>query len=823
MLRRVATGLAGILLLAAVGLVGARGAGPLPPLGPLLDPAGGVWAAARTAAPPADRTFPAGLVAAEVRVVVDDRGVPHIYAASEQDAHRVLGFLVARDRLFQLELQTRAAAGTLTELLGERALQLDRQTRRLGFGRLVEQRLAAADTTTEAYRAVAAYAEGVNSWLATMRPADIPIEYRLLGRRPAPWRAANTYLLFARMSLTLAYNDASLLKARAAALVGWPAADALFPVNGPIYEPIQPRTPDQPRVELRELPPPGRPDTTALPALATLDAARRALGGDRQWSGDAVLGSNNWAVSPGRTAAGFALLAGDPHLELTLPSIWYQAHLVVPDRLDVAGVTLPGAPSVVIGFNRSIAWSMTNTSSDVNDFFREDVDSPASPTRYRVDGRWRDLELRVEVFRGPDGSVLAVDTVRYTHRGPLWQVDSSSLSMAWTVYQPHDDGAEFIVANRARSVSEFLEAMAGYVAPAQNMAVADRRGTIAIRSTGAYPIRPAPGRGDLILDGTRSASDWTGNLPLESYPFSLNPPRGFLSSANQQPVDPEANPRYLGANWYAPWRALRINALLRADSAATPDAMRRYQIDAVSAAALAFLPYLRAVRLAGADAVSAVRAREILNTWDGSYHLDREGAVLFDAVLRELRRATWDELATADGGAGPRPSDAVLLGLLADRASIWWDDRRTDGREDRDDILAAALGAGFDSTLARYGPPGPAWAWGNTHSANIHHLLRLAPMSALGLRVPWGTGTLSPSSGSGLAGASWRMVVELGPRVRAFATYPGGQSGNPVSRHYRDLLPVWQAGELDSLLVPATPDSFPAGRVESRFRFPGRR
>ncbi len=827
------------ILLAALGLVvgggaaflGARPVGRVPALGPFLDPANGVWAVARAAQPRNHLTIRSPVFEDSVEVAIDDRGVPHIFASQEPDAYRALGFVVARDRLFQLEIQTRAAAGTLTELVGPAALPLDREARKLGFARVVDRMMASADTAGEAFRSIRAYAQGINAWQDAMGRSDVPLEFRLLGVKPSRWRPEHTLFLLGRMAVTLALNDASLAKARAAALVGWPAAEALFPVNAPIQEPIQPNLLDSTRFDFAPIPGPGPGDPFAL-ALGGTGRARSEL--DRWGVGatgdeDAV-GSNNWAVAPGRTREGHPLLAGDPHLELTLPSIWYQAHLVVPDRLDVSGVTLPGAPWVIIGFNRSIAWSLTNTGSDVNDYYRETVDDPDMPTRYQLDGAWRPIEIRVETFRDSKGRVLAIDTARFTHRGPLLKTDSLWLSMAWTAFDSTDQGREFLAINRARIAAEFLERSAGYLVPAQNMLVADRRGTIAIRSTGRYPTRPGGGRGDLILDGSSSANDWSGSLPIEYYPFSINPSRGFLSSANQQPVDPRVNSRYLGAHWENPWRALRINRLLRADSQVTAEAMRRYQTDPVSERARAFLPVLlgrpadSARRRVATPAAKA--ARDLLSEWDGGYRSDDRRAVLFEATMAEVRRMTWDELA-GNEPAGParrtRPGDAVLLALMSDSLNRWWDDRATASIERRDDIIDAALAAALDSTTRRYGEPGDGWRWGSVHHANIHHPLRIPALSALDLEVSGGPATLSPSSGGGAFGASWRMVVELGPAIRAWATYPGGQSGNVASRHYRDFLPQWLAGELDSLVVPASVAELPADRVESRIRFlPGR-
>ena len=249
--------------------------------------------------------------------------------------------------------------------------------------------------------------------------------------------------------------------------------------------------------------------------------------------------------------------------------------------------------------------------------------------------------------------------------------------------------------------------------------------------------------------------------------------------------------------------------------------MRRFQTDPGSARADRFLPFLRNSNRRTLPSENVTRARALLASWNGRYELDNPGPVLFEAVMTELARRTWDELGPTGPGRASRPAEAILLGLLGDSASVWWDDRSTPALvEHRDDIIEASLSAGLDSALARHGPSdGAGWLWRNAYHANIYHLLKIPALSALNLSVPSGPSTLSPSSGAGTQGASWRMVVELGPNVAAWATYPGGQSGNPLSAHYRDFLPGWLAGELDSLVVPARPDSFPASRIESRLTF----
>ena len=806
---------AGITLLALTGVSLIR-PGPAPRLGPLLDPVHGIWSVAGSANPPDSALVRMPGLTAPVQVAFDDRAVPHIFARNELDAIRALGYVVARDRLFQLELQWRAGAGRLTELVGAAALAVDRESRGLGLPDAARARYEALPPQSRDRRLLEAFSDGVNARIRALSAREIPLEYHLLDRRPAPWEPVDSYYLLARMGWTLAYSDLEDTRARAAALVGDAAADALYPRENPIQEPIQPNGSGAPRFDLPALPPPGLPSTARAPARPPLLASMRPRPDGLEPD---ALGSNTWAVAPARSADGNALLAGDPHLELTLPSIWYEAHLVVPDSLDVYGVTIPGATGIVIGFTRALAWTFTNTEADVLDRYAEVVDDSMAPTRYRVDGSWRALRVATEEYRDRSGALLGTDTVRYTHRGPLTRTANGWQSLRWTVLEGGGDAGIFGRAARAADARAWLDSMAGYRAPAQNMLVADRGGTIAIRSTGRFPLRPGD-RGDLVLPGDTSASDWTGEWSVGEMPQAIAPAQGFLASANQQPVDPRVDPRYLGEDWYSPWRALRINALLRADSAVTPDAMRRYQTDPGSAAADLFVPAFLAAAARNPGRDSVALAARLLKEWDRRYTRDNTRAVLYETVLREVTERLWDELEPARGqGELSNPGTAVMLSLLRDSTSVWWDDHRTPTVvEQRDHIIADAMAAALHEVSDRYGnPEGDGWRWDRVRQARINHVLYLPALSAPGIPVQGGQSTLSPLSGSGNFGASWRMVVELGPQVRAWGTYPGGQSGNPASARYDDRIGQWSEGQLDTLRIPATADHVPGRGARLRF------
>jgi penicillin amidase len=853
MARSLASGLTLLVLGLGTTWLGVRGAGPVPPLNALLSPSVGLWM--NTVGDlPAEASARIPSLGDDVDIRYDHRSVPHIFARNELDAVRALGYVVARDRLFQLELQSRAGEGTLTELVGEAALPADQETRRLGMPRAAELRTQGMDSTGMLYQVLKAYADGINAYREALPASQWPVEYKLLRKAPREWLPVHSMHLLNRMGYTLAHSPLELDYLQARALVGADAARAMWDASSPVQEPIQPAPRREPVEALTALPAPGAPDTAAARLVASLLAPRTGKstgtthgGSLLAWQRDNVpadssnearfalkqeraFASNNWAVAPSRSASGLALLAGDPHLELTLPSIWFEVHLVVSGRMDVGGVTIPGLPGVTIGYTRAFAWSFTNTGADVMDFWREAVDNVDRPTSYELDGKRKPLvDTRIETYRDAAGRVLATDTVYYTHRGPMSRQGNEWVSMRWTVLEAGNELLGFFNGLQATTATAFLDSLAAYyTAPAQNMIVADTAGTIAIRSTGRHPIRAGKARGLDLFDGRTRATDWMGFRAVSQYPQSVNPAQGYLASANQEPIDPAFDSLYLGVDeHYEVWRALQINRLLRADSAVTPDAMRRYHTDPGSVRAerfaAAFVASATRRSEAGDTSASLRAARDMLAAWDKRYTRDNTGARLFETAMARAQALVWDEfIPPGKTAAAVRPSETRLLQLLGDSNSAWWDDRRTrDVVEDRDRLLARALTAAYDTLVVQFGNPAETpWTWGRVAPARPRHLLRLDAFSAAPTPIDGGRGTLNPSVGSAFAnfGASWRMVVEMDKTPRVMAVYPGGQSGNPASSRFLDRLPKWASGTLDTLLVPRTPDELPPARTRATLR-----
>ncbi len=794
-----------------------RSWGRLPPLGPLLDPYHGIWSVASSANWPASTTATIPALTDSVVVVYDDRAVPHIFSSTVADAQRALGYVVARDRLFQLELQARATAGRLTEWAGAAALELDRSSRRLALAATAEEeyRTLVAENAP-VVKALEAFAEGVNAWIDQLDHRDYPIEYRILNVEPERWRPVYSLYLLKRMSLTLSFSRHDRQYPTLANLVGAEAARALITRDNPIQEPIVPNGTGKPRYEFGQLPPPrlaptDRSVSGSAPSPPLVNGAMDEV--------EFPVGSNNWAVAPARSANGSALLAGDPHLGLALPNIWYEAHQVVPDTLDSYGATLIGTPAIVIGFNRDVAWTFTNNSADVVDYYRETVDSVLAPQATLLDEEWRPVQRRIEEYRDREQRVIHSDTLFKSHRGPLIRDEDGWLSLRWTALEPSRTSQAIIDMNLARDIHQWLLATEGFDVPSQNGLVADREGNIAIRSLGRVPVRPTDYQ--FIWEGRTSASDWRGDYPVEELPSSINPERGFLASANQQPVDPLTDSTYWGRRWPTPWRALRIMANLRRDSAVTVETMREWQTDPGSARADYFLPYLlsAAKRTSGNLPMdsAAVRAAGLLREWDGRYTKENEYAVLFEAVMSQVVERLWDELLNERGSRVFYPAEATVAQLMEDPSSPWWDDRLTAQQEERDDIIHASLVSGLDATVNRYGEPsGGGWRWDRVRRFTVPHLLRLPGLDATDVANQGGPSTLSPMAMRGTHGASWRMVVDLGPPIRAWTTYPGGQSGNPASRFYRNRIVDWSAGTLQPVAIPETPEDMSEESTSAR-------
>lgn len=782
--------------------------GGVPALGPLVEPHHGLFESARHARYADRRELRMPALDAPVEVVRDDRGVPHVFAESDRDAIVALGYLVARDRLFQLDFLPRAASGRLSEVFGPRALETDRFLRSTGmeWGARRNLRRIRAEDDVEA-RLIDWYCAGVNHYLDGLERGELPVEFRLLDYRPQRCSGMQVLRMWQYMNYDLTYRTDDPGYSTVRARVGAEDYEMLYPRHSRLYAPIV------------EGPYAGRDQgPIRAPADTAVTGLRPAGGGtapvDRflelitEGGPGTPKGSNSWAVRGERSATGAPILAGDMHLSLTLPAIWYEAHLVTPD-MNTYGVTVPGAPILIEAFNRHLGWAFTNTGADQIDHYALELDSTG--TRYRYLNGWRELEVRPDTIP-VKGRPPVVDTLRFAHWGPLVRGTSEPTAIQWTAHKRSTTLEALWEMNHAEDYEAFREGLRSWDSPVQNIIYADVWGNIAIRSTGFVPVRAA-GHGSGLLDGSSRTFEWTGRIPFQDLPHWRNPERGYLTSTNQQPTMPDY-PYYLGHDWNDSFRSLRIDSLLSGRSAHGVKQMKAYQSDVRTVQRSLFVPMLDTLEELSPRADSL---RTMLASWNGETTVERPEPLVLDEWLDLLEDLAWDEL---EGYV--RPNRTQLRYLLRQEPSSRWLDRpETDRRETAHDLLRLSLERTVDSLVSTYGWDPAAWRWGAHHRVVFEHVTgarAFEPFWRGPFAYPGFSNTLSPGEGRRVTkSASWRMIVEFsGRRPRGWGVYPGGQSGNPFSPLYDRHLETYRRFEYYRLRTPSHPDSLPASAVRSR-------
>jgi penicillin G amidase len=713
-------------------------------------------------------------LAAEVTVTRDAHGIPTITAQNDRDAAYALGFLHAQDRLYAMDLMRRYGAGRLSEWFGAAALPIDRFTRTLGLYRAAQQQYAGLSPELRAV--FDAYAAGVNAFLAARRGA-LPPEYYLVGGAPEPWTAADSLVWGKIMDLQLTGNfRGELQRLRMLQRISPGDLDVLYP-SYPDDAPL----PSGERALLDRLP----VDALAAALPPGADVPERA--------------SNNWAVSGRRSQSGKPIIANDTHLDYSSPGTWYLARIKTP-TLDLAGVTAPGAPFVVIGHSDRIAWAFTTTTGDVEDLFIEKPD-PADPDRYLAPGGSLPFDVRQEEIQVRDGKPVSF-TIRSTRHGPvisdlagLNAPGGEMLALDATWLGDDDRTPEAIWRlGRAANWGEFVAALKDWVAPQQNILYADSAGHIGFFAPARVPIR-AKGDGWLPAPGWSGDYDWTGYIPFGDLPSAFDPPSQRLVTANNRIV-PKNYGYFLSRDWDLPNRAERIAALLDRDPMQSPETAAAIQGDTVSLMAHELLPLML---LTVPSDPRARAAMDRLLAWDGSMDRDKPEPLIFSAWLRELNRALFaDKL-------GPYFADYWSLRPEAVRAVLtshpdWC------GAGGCGSALSQSLDRALDDLSSRYGSDPGVWRWGKAHYAAFEHPL----WSKLPQLRDWLTPVIAADGGIDTVNAGaffvgdddapfadrhgpvMRMIVDMAePDAARFMVVPG-QSGNPLSRHWDDLLSSWR-------------------------------
>jgi penicillin amidase len=763
---------------------------------------------------------------APVDIYRDGFGVPHIYAATQHDLFFAQGYVHAQDRFWQMDYWRHIGSGRLAELFGESLVDTDKFLRTLGWARVAQRELEGIDDETRLI--LEAYAAGVNAYLAEHQGSALSLEYAILkltnaGYQPEPWQPLHSLTWAKSMAWDLRGNlDDEIERALLMKTLSPAQMAELYPPYAADRPVIVPQA-GLPEASMSGLP----GEEVAYAALLSPAALERAA---QQFAGlDALLGgrsqslgSNNWVISGKLTTTGKPLLANDPHLSAQIPSIWHQVGLHCAPvgegcPFDVAGFSFAGAPGVVIGHNNRIAWGFTNTGPDVMDLYIERV-NPDNPDQYEVNGRWVDMQVLQETIQVAGGEPVEL-TIRYTRHGPVitdtyLPEDFSeaagielpaqyAVALRWTALEPGYIFRALWKMDKAQNWEQFRAAATDFAVPSQNMVYADVDGNIGYQMPGRIPIR-AGGDGRLPVPGWTDDYEWTGTIPFEELPFVLNPPQGYIVTANNAVVGPDY-PYLISLDWDYGYRAQSIVDMIEGTQAPIDIAyVEKMQGEDRNLLAKELVPALMDVSLEDAHLEGA---RQLLQNWDYQMHMDSAPAALYAAFWRHLLAVTFHDDLPEDYWPG---GDSRWFEVIRDIASLptspWWDDRTTPEVEGRDQVFRKAFADAVAELEERLGDDPTRWAWGDLHTMTLENQTLgrsgIAFIEALFNRGPFRT-----SGGSSIVNAtgwnaikdyttrtlpSMRMIVDLGNLSNSLAIHTTGQSGHAYHPHYVDMTDLWR-------------------------------
>ncbi len=760
----------------------------------------------RKSFPPASGSMPMAGLIEEVRVRRDGYGVPHIVAMNEHDALYALGVLHAQDRLWQMDMQRRAAMGELSEVVGTPTIPFDKMFRIIGLRRTAER--IEQQLPEDTRRKLQWYSDGVNAWIRQHK-GNFPVEFDVLRYEPREWTPLHSILV--------------------ARLIAWELnlswwTDVTY---GALEEKLGPdRVRDiLPTYEYEPKSAPVVPSAPAPGSAGILSYLNTAIA-YREYMGRPLMpgGSNAWAVAPARSATGAAILANDTHLHLTSPSQWYELQYDVPGSL-VRGMSVPGVPGIVTGRNDSIAWGVTNLMADDADFYIEQINDSAQT--YRRGDSWVPLQVIEEEIPVKNDTAVTIH-VRITSHGPVVTDIATSLnhvrprfsaSMRWTGYEMDDQIGTFLRLDRARSWDEFVKALSGFTVPGQNFVYADVKGHIGYVCAARLPQR-GRGRGLLPVPGWEPGAGWSGFVPFDALPRQLDPPEGFVASANNK-VGSDAAPYTIGELWEPSSRIRRLRAMLGATGARFDvRAFEQLQNDTYSQYAKDLAPLVEA---AFADSVvgkeNAEKVRPYLRNWQ--YRFDRSDIAtsIYQVFLNHLLRNIYlDEMGEEifhDWCMLVNIPLRVTMRLLREEPSPWFDDVRTPQAETRDMIIARSARETLADLTARLGPATREWRWESLHMVTLRHpfgmqkpldrLFDIGPFPYPGGSTSMMSGEYSITEPYGVTvGASYRQIFDLGDRWHYRSILPSGESGQVLHPHYDDQTSLWLTGRYKTVSADRT-------------------
>lgn len=764
---------------------------PLPPLGKFLNPFNGIWTS-DTRLERGNHTINLQGIKDHVEIYYDDRHVPHIFASNLEDALFAQGYVEAQNRLFQMEFLSRAAAGELSSIFGSKTLDIDLERRRRGMKYAAENAVKGWEKHPE-FQVLNSFVDGINAYISSLNPKDYPIEFKLFDIKPEPWTVLKSALIFKQMSLTLAGRSDDIQNTNLLYYLGKADFDMLYPERQTIENPVVPTEHPFAFDSLYGK----HQDTSAIykhPILRT-NIPRREKG----------VGSNSWGLAGKKTHSGKPIFCNDPHLSLGLPSIWIEEHIQTPD-FNVYGVSFPGFPGIMIGFNEYMAWGETNVGQDVEDLFVINW-ADQQRSKYVMDGTTYPVENRIEIIK-VKGQKDYIDTVRYTRLGPIYYLSgdgTNDLAMRWICHDEPDipEFNTFIHAMQAKNATMYLDAVKNFISPAQNFGFADNSGNIGLRVNGRLPAKyDQDGR---FIENASEKNNWQDWIPIDQNPQYVNPERNFIASANQVSAD-KTYPYYFTGR-FERYRNKTINEKLEAIDDATMDAMKQMQNDNYSSKANDFVQMLKnLVSVEALDSHHHDLYKSLIN-WDFQYLAQSELPTVFEIFYDHLEANTWDEIQKLKDVADIKnPEDWRLLELiLTDENNKYFDIISTPKKETAKDIVILSLKEALDE-FSKQKSENKDMRWGAYKPLDIYHITRLPALSEMNVHA---NGCSDAINATGISfGPSWRMIISLEDKVEGLGVYPGGQSGNPTSKYYKNMLDAWLKGEYYPLQIHTKKEEF---------------
>ena len=764
------------------------------PLGSFLSLQEGIWRNAE----PTNQDFNANLklekLEGKVDVYFDERLVPHVFAEQEKDAYFVQGYLHAKFRLWQMEFQTHAAAGRISEIVGSKGIQFDRNQRRIGMVFAAENALAAMEQDPQTLTSLNAYTAGVNSFIAQLNTSDLPIEYKLLGYEPEKWTNLKSSLFIKQMTNTLAGYDRDLEYTNALEILGEEKFRILYSdIPDSLYPVINTESPYlKPAMDIL---PPATADSLYFKRSDTIPFTEDE-------KPNPANGSNNWVVSGSKTQGGKPILANDPHLNLTLPAIWYEMQISTPEY-NAYGVSFPGIPGVVIGFNDSIAFGFTNAGRDVKDYYQIQL-KDKSKQAYLFNNQWVNTNLRLENIKVKDSSAF-LDTVAYTVFGPVTYDHSfktnlseeKAYALKWVAHDTSNVLKMWLLLNRAKNYNDYAEAITHFNVPGQNMIFASVAGDIALWQQGNFPLRWKD-QGLFVMPGTDSSYMWKGYIPMNENPHSINPIQGFLSSANQRAAD-TTYPYFMPGS-YEVYRPITINRNLASMSSITIADMKSLQNNNYNVFAEMAVPIL--LNNIDRTTLTDVEAKylDLVTSWNLSNDINEMGPTCFTIWWDSLSALILNDDLLRANIPIIKPEKFVLLeSLRKDSSFVFIDNIETDQLETLKDQVTRSL-KNASKTFGELEKENKL-TWGTYKNTTVYHLLKnnTMPFAREALKIGGGNGIINATMHD--HGPSWKMIIEMDTPVKAVGVYPGGQSGNPGSKYYDSFVDTWSKGEYYDLKV----------------------